>query len=66
MSFSVNVDTKISGRLNSASRNPLGPSIGIPPGSVVVGSTGWPVSVVRQRPIGSKFSRASPVGSMIA
>jgi len=40
MSFSVNVDTKRSGRLKMASRNPLGPAIAMPPGNVVVASMG--------------------------
>src|SRR5881394_3601750 len=56
---------KSSGRLKMASRKPPAPATAMPPGSVVVASIGCPASVSRQRPIGSKFSSASPAGSII-
>ena len=47
-----------------ARRSPAGPSTGVPSQSVLEASMRTPPSVVRQRPIPSKFSRARPIGSI--
>src|SRR6185503_17932007 len=63
-SISVVFLTNSSGFRRIARRRAAGPSIGVPSANCEAASIIAPLSVVRQRPIPSKFSRANPMGSM--
>src|ERR1051325_9185544 len=65
-SFSVNVDTNSSGWLSKVVLRPAIPSNFVPSGNAPDASIGVPASASRQRPTGSKFSMAKPIGSIRA
>ena len=64
MSFSVNVCTNNSGRLSRACSRPDTPTNSVPSDRLPVAEIGSSLSVSRQRPTASKFSKANPTGSI--